>query len=70
MKTIKAPMAGSVWKLVAQVGQEIDYGDTILILESMKMEIPVEADGAGRIAKFLVGEGDAVDDGMVLVELA
>lgn len=70
MKTIKSPMAGSVWKIVATVGQEVDYGDTVVILESMKMEIPVEADTAGRIVKFLVGEGDVVDGGVVLVELA
>lgn len=70
MKTIKCPMAGSVWKIVATVGQEVDYGDTILILESMKMEIPVEADAAGKIVKFLVAEGDVVDEGVVLAELA
>ena len=70
MKTIKSPMAGSVWKIVATVGQEVDYGDTILILESMKMEIPVEADSAGKIVKFLVAEGDVVDDGVVLAALA
>ena len=69
MKTIKSPMAGSVWKIVATVGQDVDYGDTIIILESMKMEIPVEADTAGRIVKFLVAEGDVVDDGAVLAEL-
>ena len=69
MKTIKSPMAGTVWKMVASVGQEVDYGDTILILESMKMEIPVEADSAGKIVRFLVAEGDVVDDGVVLAEL-
>jgi acetyl-CoA carboxylase biotin carboxyl carrier protein len=70
MKTIKSPMAGSVWKIVTTVGQEIDYGDTVMILESMKMEIPVEADSSGKIVKFLVAEGDVVDDGVVLVELS
>jgi acetyl-CoA carboxylase biotin carboxyl carrier protein len=69
MKTIKSPMAGSVWKIVATVGQVVDYGDTIMVLESMKMEIPVEADSAGKIVKFLVNEGDVVDDGVVLAEL-
>jgi len=70
MKTIKSPMAGSVWKIVTTVGQEVDYGDTVMILESMKMEIPVEADSSGKIVKFLVAEGDVVDDGVVLVELS
>ena len=69
MKTIKSPMAGSVWKIVATVGQEVDYGDTVMILESMKMEIPVEADSAGTIVRILVAEGDAVDDGLPLLEL-
>ena len=70
MKTIKSPMAGSVWKITAAVGQDVDYGDTVMILESMKMEIPVEADAAGRTVKLLVNEGDVVDDGAVLAELA
>jgi len=70
MKTIKSPMAGTVWKIVATVGQDVDYGDTVVILESMKMEIPVEADSAGKIVRFLVAEGDVVDDGVVLMELA
>lgn len=69
MKSIKSPMAGTVWKIVKAVGDEVDYGDTVLILESMKMEIPVEADSAGTIVKLLVGEGDVVDDGVPLVEL-
>ncbi len=70
MKTIKSPMAGTVWKIVAIVGQDVDYGDTVAILESMKMEIPVEADSAGKVVRFLVAEGDVVDDGVVLMELA
>lgn len=70
MKTIKSPMAGTVWKIVATVGQDVDYGDTVAILESMKMEIPVEADSAGKVVRFLVTEGDVVDDGVVLMELA
>ena len=70
MKTIKSPMAGTVWKIVATIGQDVDYGDTVVILESMKMEIPVEADSAGKVVRFLVAEGDVVDDGVVLMELA
>ena len=69
MKTVKSPMAGSVWKIVATVGQEVDYGDTVMILESMKMEIPVEADSSGTIVRILIAEGDVVDDGMPLLEL-
>ncbi len=70
MKSIKSTMAGTVWKIVKAVGDTVDYGDTVAILESMKMEIPVEADSAGTIIKILVAEGDVVDDGVPLVELS
>lgn len=70
MKSIKSPMAGTVWKILKAVGDTVDYGDAVLILESMKMEISVEADSAGTIKKILVGEGEVVDDGVPLVELA
>lgn len=70
MKSIKSPMAGTVWKIVKAVGDTVDYGDTVAILESMKMEIPVEADSAGTIIKILVAEGDVVDDNVPLVELS
>ena len=69
MKSIKSPMAGTVWKIVKAVGDEVDFGDTVLILESMKMEIPVEADNSGTIGALLVNEGDVVDEGTALVEL-
>jgi len=70
MKSIKSPMAGTVWKIVKVVGDTVDYGDTVAILESMKMEIPVEADSAGTITRIVAAEGDVVDDGAVLVELS
>jgi len=69
MKSIKSPMAGTVWKIVKAVGDTIDYGDTVVILESMKMEIPVEADSVGTILRLLVAEGEVVDEGTPLVEL-
>lgn len=69
MKSIKSPMAGTVWKIVKAVGDTVDYGDTVAILESMKMEIPIEADSAGTIKRILVAEGDVVDDGVPLMEL-
>jgi len=62
-------MAGTIWKIVKGPGDAVDYGDTVAILESMKMEIPVEADNSGVIAQFLVKEGDVVDDGTPIVEL-
>ena len=70
MKKIVSPMAGTVWKIVKAVGEDVDYGETILILESMKMEIPVEADSRGKIAKILVKEGEVVDQATLLIELS
>ena len=69
MKLIKSPMAGTVWKVTKALGEAVDYGDTVVILESMKMEIPVEADSSGTVVKILVAEGDVVDDGLALMEL-
>ncbi len=70
MKKISSPMAGTIWKIVKAVGDEVDYGDTVVILESMKMEIPVEADNRGKISRILAEEGQVVDEGTPLIELA
>ncbi|MCB1153187.1 biotin/lipoyl-binding protein [bacterium] len=66
----KSEVTGNVWKIVMNVGDEVEEGDEILILESMKMEIPVEAPCDGKITKILVKEGDQVesDQVMALVE--
>ncbi len=69
MKSINSPMAGSVWKIVVEVGATVDFGDTVAILESMKMEIPVEADNSGTVEQILVAEGDVVDEGTPIVAL-
>lgn len=61
--TINAVMAGTVFKVEVKVGDTIDFGDVVAILESMKMEIPIEADGAGVVQEILVGEGATVDTG-------
>lgn len=70
MKSIKSSMAGTVWKITKTVGDAVDYGDTVAILESMKMEIPVEADSAGTVTRILVAEGEVVDDATPLMELS
>ena len=70
MKKVGSPMAGTVWKIVKAVGDSVDFGDTVAILESMKMVIPVEADAAGTVVKLLVAEGDVVDEGTPLIQLA
>ncbi len=66
---IEAQIAGNVWKVETEVGAEVDEEDVLLILESMKMEIPVEAPVAGRVADIRVAEGDNVEEGAILVVL-
>lgn len=66
---IKADVTGKVWKLEAAAGASVAAGDVVLILESMKMEIPVEAPKAGRLAALAVAEGDSVKEGQVLAVL-
>jgi biotin carboxyl carrier protein len=59
-------MVANVWKVVVAVGEEVQEGDTICILESMKMEIPVEATAAGKVSKLNVSEGGVVQEGDVI----
>jgi acetyl-CoA carboxylase biotin carboxyl carrier protein len=66
---IKAHITGTVWKIEVQVGQRIGAGDTVVILESMKMEMPVEAEDEGEVSEILIVEGAAVTEGAVLVRL-
>jgi acetyl-CoA carboxylase biotin carboxyl carrier protein len=63
-------VAGTVWKIVAQKGASLAAGDVILIMESMKMEIPIEAPRAGRLVEILVAEGDVLeeDDPVAMIE--
>jgi biotin carboxyl carrier protein len=64
---IEAEIAGRVWKVEKAVGDRVKEEEVLLILESMKMEIPVEAPCSGRVSEIRVREGDAVDEGTVLV---
>ena len=66
---VKAELVGNLWKIVTEVGQEVEEDDTLMILESMKMEIPVTAPVAGKISKILVKEGDVVQEGQVVAVL-
>ena len=66
---VEAQIAGNVWKIETQVGAEVREEDVLLILESMKMEIPVEAPRAGRVAEVRVAEGESIEEGAVLVVL-
>ncbi|MDG4656399.1 acetyl-CoA carboxylase biotin carboxyl carrier protein subunit [Ectobacillus antri] len=69
MTKVYASMAGNVWKVVVNVGETVEEGQDVVILESMKMEIPIMAEEAGTIVKLLVQEGDFVNEGDVLAEL-
>lgn len=61
-----AEMVANVWKILVSEGDSVQEGDTICILESMKMEIPVEAVSAGVVAAVRVGEGGTVQEGDVI----
>ena len=63
---VEAQITGNVWKIERAVGDAVAAEDVILILESMKMEIPVEAPVAGRLAELRVREGENVEEGAVL----
>ena len=60
---IRAEMVANVWKVVVAEGDEVEDGDTLVILESMKMEIPVIAETSGRVASLEVSEGDVIQEG-------
>lgn len=70
MANVEAHITGTVWKVECQVGDTIAEGDTVVVLESMKMEMPVEAEDAGTVAEICCAEGQAVREGEVLVVLA
>ena len=63
---VEAQITGSVWKIEKTVGDTVAEGDVLIILESMKMEIPVEAPCAGRVSEIRVQEGASVEEGAVL----
>ncbi|MEV4136810.1 biotin/lipoyl-binding carrier protein [Dactylosporangium sp. NPDC049742] len=60
---IRAEMVANVWKITTEVGAEVNEGDTLVILESMKMEIPVVAESEGTVSQIAVNEGDVVQEG-------
>jgi acetyl-CoA carboxylase biotin carboxyl carrier protein len=66
MADVKAELVGNLWKIVTEIGQQVDEDDTIMILESMKMEIPIVSPVAGTIREILVKEGDIVQEGQTV----
>lgn len=67
--SIKAEIAGSIWKIVKAVSDNVAEGDQLMIMESMKMEIPVLAPENGTIKQILVAEGDSVQEGTPVATL-
>jgi len=66
---VKSEVTGSVWKIEAAAGAKLGAGETIMILESMKMEIPVITEDAGTLAELHVAEGEVVSEGQVVATL-
>jgi acetyl-CoA carboxylase biotin carboxyl carrier protein len=69
MADVAAHITGTVWKIEVKVGQQVNAGDTLVILESMKMEMPVEAEEGGTVKEIRCKEAQAVNEGDVLVVL-
>ena len=70
MAEVRAEMVANVWKVVVAEGDTVADGDTLVILESMKMEIPVLAEGNGKVATLAVSEGDVVQEGDVIAVIS
>ena len=69
MANVEAHITGTVWKIEVKLGDQIEEGDTVVILESMKMEMPVEAEDEGKVKEILCEEGQAVNEGDPLLVL-
>jgi acetyl-CoA carboxylase biotin carboxyl carrier protein len=69
MAAVQSEVAGNIWKIEVEVGQMVAEGDALVIVESMKMEIPIEAPAAGRVLVIRVREGEPVAEGAVVVDL-
>ena len=69
MPNVEAHITGTVWKVECELGQEVAEGDTLVIIESMKMEMPVEAEDDGKVAEIACQEGQSVSEGETLVVL-
>jgi acetyl-CoA carboxylase biotin carboxyl carrier protein len=69
MIDVEAHITGTVWKIEVAVGDSVEEGDTVVILESMKMEMPVEAEDPGVVKEIRCAEGQAVSEGETLVVL-
>ena len=69
MKEVAAQITGTVWRIECEVGQQVEEGDALVIIESMKMELPVEAEDPGVVREIRCAVGQAVSEGDTLVVL-
>jgi acetyl-CoA carboxylase biotin carboxyl carrier protein len=67
---VQAHITGTVWKIEVKAGESVDEGQTLVIIESMKMEMPVESPMKGKVEQIAVAEGQSVDEGAVLLTIA
>ena len=66
MTEVKAELVGNLWKIVVEIGQQVEEDDTLMILESMKMEIPITAPVSGVVKEIRVSEGEVVQEGQTV----
>ena len=67
---VEAIVTGKVWKIEKQVGERVEAGEAVMILESMKMEIPIDAPESGTVTRLSFAEGDSVTEGQVVAVLS
>lgn len=66
---VKAHITGNVWKILVKPGDRVSEGDTLVILESMKMEIPIDAEDDGTVGEIVIKEGQSVTEGDLVLNL-
>lgn len=69
VEEVRAEMVANVWKVVAAPGDVVQAGDTLVILDSMKMEIPVVSEDGGKVTQLAVAEGDVVQEGDLIAQI-
>ena len=69
MHKVRSEITGSVWKVEVAMGQSVSEGDTLVIVESMKMEIPISAPASGGVTEIFVAGGEPVADDQVVIHL-
>jgi acetyl-CoA carboxylase biotin carboxyl carrier protein len=67
---VQAHITGTIWKIEVKLGESVDEGQTLVIIESMKMEMPVESPIKGKVEQIAVAEGQSVDEGVILLTIA